>query len=182
MKVCRGFYHHLLTLCAILAFTIALLKEAGRGKWLVPREDQVKVKGKGTLSTFFLKVINGSKSSGEGSETSSAIMPDDKGRLAVGNTSRSERLVDWNVEVLSHLLKRIVAVNVAKGKVSQNLKSISTSKGAITVLDEVSEVIRLPGFDAKLAGKELDPSSIELDKEVVQQLRLLVSAIAAGYQ
>jgi hypothetical protein len=50
-----------------------------------------------------------------------------------------------------------------------------------TCLDEVTEVIKLPKFDAKLAALENNKKEVEISSEVSSQLREYVSVIASMY-
>jgi HSP20 family molecular chaperone IbpA len=101
------------------------------------------------------------------------------------------RLVDWNVEVLAGLLKRIVARNIATEAIRGNTTGDAVSPQAFeksstvgadvgTARDEIKMVVSLPGFDKKvveLAYKE----QVTLDPQVVHELREYVTAIATGY-
>ena len=90
--------------------------------------------------------------------------------------------MDWNVEVLSDLMRKIVAHNQARGKRQTKLTKIATSMGNRTVLDEVKEVILLPDFDESAALQKIDPDSIVLEKEVQDQLYKLISTLGSMYQ
>ncbi|CAB9514914.1 Receptor-type guanylate cyclase gcy [Seminavis robusta] len=101
-----------------------------------------------------------------------------------------QRLVRWNADVLNRLLKQIVARRNAKTQ--QGLKALlhsassaATDESSIaggTVIDEVKEVIALPKFDAKAARNQQDPRTIQLDKEVTDQLHNYVTVIASLYR
>ena len=108
----------------------------------------------------------------------------------VGNTTKLtngkiSRLVDWNVDVLTRLLKLIVAKNhVLKNPVEITPSSPGWARDVSdgkTVLDEVKETIALPPFHAKMVHLQDAADRIELDPEVKSQLREFVSNIAAMY-
>lgn len=111
---------------------------------------------------------------------------DDEGNLDMegdddgfANTSRQERLVDWNVEILADILRHIVAHRQAnKIKVSHcNNDFLVQYKDGQNALDEITEIISLGGqalhqdLDA-LSYWGVDPSNIILPKVVEQQLRV----------
>jgi hypothetical protein len=82
--------------------------------------------------------------------------------------------LNWN-----QVAKRIARVQFSKRNTPTTAISYSCPEGKIC-LDEVVEVIHLPKFDGK--GIHEDAESIELDSDVVSQLRSYVNAIASRYQ
>ena len=102
--------------------------------------------------------------------------------------TKTERLVEWNVEVLSYLLKQII-VSRPGGKMTpsthpslaQAEQAIGASSGK-TVLDEFKEIIELPSLNSENAMNRRDPNSIELPSTVVDQLRDLIGIIAGMYR
>lgn len=101
-------------------------------------------------------------------------------------SEKTNRLINWNVEVLRRLLKLIVArrnsENIAGTiqKAIHNRKMSLTNQSCGTVLDEVKEVIVFPDFHSKV--KELDIDSIELGEAVDTQIYEYVVSIAAMYR
>jgi len=97
-----------------------------------------------------------------------------------------ERLVKWNVDVLVRLLKQIVSKRNATGRPQNNELALTQAEGEIRkkfmVLDEVVDIIPLPGFDLQIYKRQEDPNSIELPSEVVEQMRLYVTMIAVMYR
>lgn len=191
--------------------TAELLQHSAKGHWLKRREQQVEAKGKGKLQTYWLllkddasgcglSVGDLSGSDGEGSDgpnDNQAATPIPQ-EITRGNNLKAqcaddvelppkiERLVKWNVDVLTRLLKQVVAKRNAMG-VGRNLDMALTQKeGEIRkkfmVLDEVVETISLPGFDHHIYRSQEDPNSIELPSEVVEQMRLYVTMIAVMYR
>ena len=106
-------------------------------------------------------------------------------RLSSGKISR---LVDWNVDVLSRLLRQVVARRNAINQMSSD-SSVAPSPPSLnndpnstsTVLEEVREIIELPRFDPNVARVQQDPETIELDETVVAELREYVANVAAMY-
>jgi len=162
------------------AETADLLTAAGREKWITPREDTISVRGKGIMQTYFLKVISGSKASGETADTE-----DTPTRLGSECKAKEDRLVNWNVEVLSGLLRKILARRAATGKsctLSKHLAGDLKTPNGMTVLDEVAEIISLPAFDGTAIRKQVDPDSITLKPKVVEELLALVAEFASMYR
>ena len=168
--------------------TADLLMAAGKGHWAKPREDVITAKGKGELKTYWLDIkddgsVPVSTADNSGSDTVPAVNTTD---------SKTTRLIDWQVDVLSRFLKQIVARrNVGKqsrSTLSMDLKPDNNNNlewnpqpGKIC-LDEVQEIIWLPEFDADAARNQDDPLMIELDDAVILQLRAFISAIANLYR
>ena len=185
--------------------TANLLEKAGKGHWLEPREDVINAKGKGEMKTFWLlcKDAAGSQSSGvsgdskerRGSLSSLAKMKrpvstnEFSGELVPSHTLMSQkttRLVDWNVEVLARSLRLIVARrgNSASGRGShivEKLEGQMLDRPGM-VLDEIEEIIKLPKFDSNSEGAYVDPKSVLLPVEVLEQLRDYVTTIAESYR
>ena len=146
------------------------------------------VKGKGIVETYWLQIVVASKTS----TTSSSDVLDELGitertklRMISLNDEKMERLVAWNVEVLSSLLKKIVARRKA-GTIKRHRRlsvvTANPTERAEMVLDEVKETISLPSFNGTVARKQVDPNSIILEPKVMEQLDSLVSEIAAKYR
>jgi Adenylate and Guanylate cyclase catalytic domain len=102
-----------------------------------------------------------------------------------------QRLVKWNADVLVRLLKQIVArrnsiqslIKAPNVHPRQQTASCSRSGPANgTVIDEVVEVVHLPRFDGRAARNQQDPKTVELEKEVVDQLHNYVTVIASLYR
>lgn len=180
--------------------TAELLHGAGKSNWIRKRNDTVMAKGKGEMQTYWL-LTEDEMAAGTTAEdgTKAAPLPIVKANAPrLGNTAadmldpestlppRIKRLVDWNVDVLKRLLKQIVAKRKAIGKEHMDpnhplMMKTEVNIGCDTyVLDEVTEIIRLPGY-TQVKQME-DPNKIELPPEVGEQLRLYVSSIAAMHR
>ena len=168
---------------------------ANKGHWIKAREDQVSVKGKGELTTFWLntKVEQGG-SNGASSERQSIdhgsisciedhAVTEANGREVAAVNSKIERLCNWNVDVMLRILKQIVArreshPSTLRGKPGRR-SSVESCPRAGTVIDEVKEIIHLPEFDAEAVRNQRDPETIELDEKVISQLHQYVEIIAS---
>lgn len=186
--------------------TANILIQRGKQHLIVPRQDLVHVKGKGDMQTYWLLLGNSSNSvastdvSEATGEINTLINPQVKKRKSkkerkpwdgtalanvLGQTDLDDnlgRLIDWNVDVLMNLLKRVVAWRIARGQASSSLSSGAEKKiaGEGLVLDEIQMVIAMPAFNA--ASAIVSEKDVELIPEVKQELKEYVSAIASGYR
>ncbi|CAB9523074.1 Receptor-type guanylate cyclase gcy [Seminavis robusta] len=161
--------------------TADLLVKEGKGTWITPNQATVHVKGKGVQETFWLVPTSKYVVS-----TASVRSQD----TSEGKASRkTTRLIEWNVQVLSNLLKPVVARRNAVQAAQKNNR-LSSKKGDLRLegaksgrrpLDEVQDVLKLPTFDDKAASLELDPQTIALEPIVIEQLRRLVTEISKLY-
>ena len=167
--------------------TAEALIAAGKETWIEPRLDEIRIKGKGLVKSYWVKAERQytrsvasqySHASNTGSVTTSSFK------------KKQERLVAWNVEVLSGHLRRIVARRNAISKAQKNVAKETavdlriTRKGenGHTALDEAEDVIKLPTFDPSIAALEADPDTVDLGEKVMSQLWNYVSSVADTYQ
>ncbi|CAB9522230.1 Receptor-type guanylate cyclase gcy [Seminavis robusta] len=189
--------------------TAEILMSAGRSKWLTQREDQVIAKGKGALTTYWLKLQSESHATGsnmtnntQSSEGVGVDLPETAAlnkALHLGGTSerllakpafnkissKEKRLVTWNVDILVKLLQQIMARRLSLGEAPAKLsRQVTTemTKEPRNVLDEVEDVLALPQFDARTIRNQVDPKSIKVPEPAVQQLTEMVTQIAQLYQ
>lgn len=177
--------------------TAEQLEREGKSHWVTERKELVSAKGKGVLKTFFAEPrSDASASSTEFSINSEA---DVLGMDDLQNeVELRQRLIDWNVVLLSDLLKTVVAHRKAKKKSSLRnsasslsledlLKddSESTSSGHVvkSIRDEVLDSIPIPTYEdqRKKKKKGSDSQPIELGERVMEQLRNYIVAIESGY-
>ena len=94
---------------------------------------------------------------------------------------KMNRLIDWSVEILQRLLRKVVAMRGGHVIVdpTKNFDMMPGRQEGKTVLDEVKEIITLP---SEAATYDVNPSSVKLPTEVYFQLRDYVKAIAGMYQ
>jgi hypothetical protein len=185
--------------------TADLLIAAGKTHWIQRRDEKNVAKGLGELETFWLVLgkerSEGASIAGDTDSIQSYWKSEDEAESTVCSlpSKKMTRLMGWNVDVLLRILKQIAAVR-SRPPSKQNTKQISAaksgppsrrhSKHAVqtssttgeTVLDEVTEIISLPKFEAETAEKLEGVESIEIDEKVFAQLNSFVSSIAAMYQ
>lgn len=160
--------------------TANLLTVAGKGHWLHRRENSIVAKGKGVLNTFWLDISND-----EHSQQKSLIEVASSSSMLV--STKRDRLVDWVVEILASRLRVVLArrKTVAKNKKAKVVSEVVDDVSDIPLedrnpLDEVVEVIVLPDFD-KNAVLEIDPRSVNIPANILEELRLFVAGIANMY-
>eukprot|EP00980_Cylindrotheca_fusiformis_P002325 scaffold541_cov138-Cylindrotheca_fusiformis.AAC.8 len=179
--------------------TADLLIAIGLSAWIAPRESKIFVKGKGEMQTYWVnaKAAKGLKPSNSEMDllAVSETVPDSSDSQSlkevnanlfndVGTMTKTERLVEWNVEVLAPLLKQIVA---SRGeRVDSNNASLKETEATIgtgdTVLEEFVPIIPLKRFDASDLSKRQQASSIEIGEEAKAQLRNYLANVASMYQ
>ena len=179
--------------------TADLLIEAGKAEWIVPREDKIMAKGKGELQTFWLHVsgraseLASQKSGGSDANESSKVRGSAEGgsevteKVRALSSGKAARLIEWNVDVLSRLLRQIIArretLHEEKGDISSApSSSVQDHMETRTPLEEVKEIITLPEFNATLARNQVDADSIELSENLTNQLHDFVTNMAALYK
>jgi class 3 adenylate cyclase len=159
--------------------TADLLIAAGKGSWVKPRDELIEAKGKGKLQTYW---VEPKMMGAGGAGTLSSDVQSSHDLSGTSMDERTQRLVDWNTDILTRLVKRIIAKRSAatshQGK-KATPGDIPQSK-KMTVLDEVKEIIELPELDTVAHTKE-DPETVELDADVSTQLEGYVVAISALY-
>jgi class 3 adenylate cyclase len=167
--------------------TADLLKKGRKSHWLQAREEMVEAKGKGLMVTYWVepKSVASSTVSSTADLTTENTTENTKGNLslqddtAIRVSSPMERLVNWNIDVLERLLKKIVANRIALKRKSNIVNWNRPIGESLIVLNEVQEVIKLPEYDSKY--HDLSPDSIVLEPLVRFQLREFVTAIALTY-
>eukprot|EP00980_Cylindrotheca_fusiformis_P001909 scaffold437_cov111-Cylindrotheca_fusiformis.AAC.7 len=176
--------------------TADLLNAAGFGaKWLIPRNSRIYVKGKGEMQTYWVRKAkspvakgsdtksvdetigtDGNESSG-GSSVEQGLDPD-----GIHALTKTERLVEWDVSLLTSLLQQIIA---SRGGVVKDIKPLSSEERTIgtngTVLEEFTPIIPLKRFEVEDLQQRQSPSSIEIGDKVKCQLRGYLSNVASMY-
>jgi class 3 adenylate cyclase len=176
--------------------TAELLLKAEKGDWVKERESMVSAKGKGLMQTYWLSLKDTSSaavdSASKNTSTWDSVHSTDfcsdphaeenGSEEMLPSDDRTQRLIEWNVDVLQRQLKKTIAMrNAASRKSSRKPREVVEVKlktGAM-VLDEVKEVIPL---STQSKTYRQNPEDIQLSVAVLIQLRDYVSAIAGMYQ
>ena len=167
-----------------------------------PREQLIEVKGKGKMQTYWLVAENEAAPRDDDVDaTSSSLVEGEESRgfaytsfagdgfmqtlqtnSALPACEKQKRLIDWNVDVLQGLLKKVVATRSDESKKpTRNLAKlkIKPEEGKM-VMDEVKEVIDIRR--SKTNNFKRDPETIELGSVVTAQLRDFVTLVARNYR
>ena len=173
--------------------TAKLLKKYGKGNWLELRHDLVEAKGKGKLQTYFIRMrspeSNGTSNVPGPDMSENEFREDEEGVIRQLMSERTSRLIDWTVDILSRLIRQIVARREACGFSVQRLSTPSTQtpsgpQGSLCrsiPLFEVKEIVALPEFDPVLAETQEDADNVKLSDELLAQVHDFVTNIAALY-
>jgi hypothetical protein len=166
--------------------TADLLIRANKGRWVEPRKDAVKAKGKGILHTFWM-MPQGKKSSDSNSNLDNEDHHAVHKELGDSPTKEDDilakegRLIAWVTSLLEENIKRVVARRDASQKDQSHVPTLYEPKEGQIPLDEVEDKVTLCEFDIEVAMKENYFSQVELSPEVTSQLRNYVADIAAMY-
>jgi len=172
--------------------TADILIGAGKAHWVFQREDKINAKGKGEMQTFWVKVEGASTNSQKsGSSSQDRDVQEPQAELPVRKpvseatltSAKLERLVKWNTEVMSKLLKEVIERRQLSGATKSpafglELLENEASGRQTNVLDEVQEIIELPKFEAHVAKSS---EKVVLSEVVVEQLHEYVRTIAEMY-
>ena len=176
--------------------TAELLNLAGKHEWIVPRNDLVVVKGKGTMSTFWIKpkeCLAAREPCKTENDTASLSDTDSEswGEASVaqgvaatkpgGNDFQNR--VDWNYNILLEYLKKIQArKNLVSRKAFKKIKNPGEEIGmGDPIIEEALEPVKMPTFDPK-GVRKVGQMPIDLGPDIESQLRLYVSSIASTYR
>jgi class 3 adenylate cyclase len=169
--------------------TVSFLNKANKSSWVIPREETVHLKGKGTMQTYWLDPPREKTplvSAKRTSALSSSVLSFDA--LSVGTNEshldglqRKQRLIEWNVEVLYDLLNRVNASrNASVGSFqTESYKDSQLSVRSGNVIDEMTEIIAIPRFDPKV---HQNMKLVPLSDMVKEQLHQYVTNIAHSYR
>jgi class 3 adenylate cyclase len=172
--------------------TAELLRQGGKDRWIKIRDETIVAKGKGEMQTYWLAVTKAE----EGSEFDSSAHSSGRdvsdngsvgGRQRNRNTegdAKTNRLIEWNTEVLMRLLKQIEARRRILKQTNPNRRadadeSLFESDNHM-VIDEVKEIIALPedNFSDAIRGAE---ESVVFHPSVGEELADFVTNIASLY-
>eukprot|EP00980_Cylindrotheca_fusiformis_P005418 scaffold1157_cov122-Cylindrotheca_fusiformis.AAC.10 len=182
--------------------TADLLVASGLSAWIVPRESKIFVKGKGEMQTYWLnstlaaKRSMSSKSNCDMLAASETVLDSNDSQSVkegkvdsnlndIRTMTKTERLVEWNVEVLASLLQQIIASRggVVPDENNASLKRMEATIGTrATVLEEFVPIIPLKRFDASDLSKRQEARLIDIGEEAKAQLRNYLANVVCMYQ
>ncbi|CAJ1963522.1 unnamed protein product [Cylindrotheca closterium] len=161
--------------------TADLVIDSGKGHWLRKRDDLIEAKGKGEVQTYWVKGGKAASSTktgtSNGSSNSFRAQKDNKRKLAKQERVR-QSLIDWQVELLSKLIKQIVGLRKTKTVKNQDFANHVGQK--LLPREEIAEHIHMPPFDPEKAKTVLKGGD-DLPDLVTSQLKDLISTISSLY-
>eukprot|EP00980_Cylindrotheca_fusiformis_P003086 scaffold719_cov117-Cylindrotheca_fusiformis.AAC.6 len=177
--------------------TAELLTEAGFASWIIPRSMKMFVKGKGEMQTYWMRKSDrpikpraADLESGMGTleeeaetEESSRTVGQESEILGIEEMNKTERVVEWNVEVLVSLLEQIVG---SRGGVTNQIQTLSSAEKSIgtggrTVLQEFTPIIPLKRFDTEELERRRRTITVDIGEDAKSQLRRYISKISGMY-
>jgi len=183
----------------ISSYTADLLRSKGRANWITEREDLVAIKGKEDMRTCWLLTRSNSLLPEEqnavklGDEEDSTTSDDDgsESDAKVNNLTKRERLIEWHVDTLSDLLRQIIAArnsyvvdpasSILLSSLEECLGRGRTNRTTATFLEECKDIISLPRVRVSEILFRDNPEEVELDFQVINQLRSLITKISFMY-
>ncbi|CAJ1963434.1 unnamed protein product [Cylindrotheca closterium] len=180
--------------------TAHLLRESGFANMIIPRGEKTFVKGKGEMQTYWLRSTFSKKAKVKGSacQVESTISEeettDDSFSVSdreddfldmngVETMNKTQRLVEWNVEVLSSLLQQIVTSRGGSRKSIKPLEVVESNiRSGQTILEEFVPIIQLKRAANDLQeDRRKSPSTIDIGNDVKSELRIFLARIADLY-
>jgi hypothetical protein len=169
--------------------TADLLIAAGKDSWVKKREDLIETKGKGALQTYWVDPASRAASDSR-SEASSSDMSHFQDSCASWeyhtDVDMLERLIEWNLESFTTLLKGVVAWRAATGGAFKHSKLDAAAVSSMMEINpraEITEVVILPDNALDLRSSHAAaPADVDLGTEVTWQLRDYISSIAYMYR
>jgi hypothetical protein len=179
------------------------LAKSGYEDWCWPRKDVVYAKGKGELQTYWLDLFDkfdplpSNALNGSSNIIKEKTETDEDTTECIALNDENERLINWVVERLSQLLKKIVSLvklwleecSLTPEQETWHTMEVfplaSTDlvfdvEEALPIVGEVQEVVKFMGVD------EAEYTEVEeivaVDPRVISQLKELVTEIAKNYK
>lgn len=142
--------------------TADLLTRAGKGRWLVPRQDVIATKWNDAIPTFWLT-------------SQVRIIHENEEK-----TEKRERLVLWVAEAFTTILKQLHGQRQSLQTLTRPTPSSHsvhrpTRTYSNSVLDERCEVITIPSYSQH---PHVDLEDVVLDKKATEQLKSFIRAIS----
>jgi len=168
--------------------TAEALRKEHKAAWLTPRHDDIAVKGKGVMSTYWLAVKkteqNGSTGGSDQADENEAL---DRLRVLKNDASsisrKEARVVSWACEILVRQIKKVVIVHQRCPLPAQaNRDVIFRCQEGKICLDEVEEAISTPDFNPEVADAALDFDQVQIPKDIYNAIQEYVTIIAAMYR
>jgi class 3 adenylate cyclase len=159
--------------------TVNYLIAAGKEAWITERADSPISNDKGHDKTYWvhptcpLSVSNGD---------TGVSARHNLGLSSPSGQGQMSRMVDWNVDVLLSLLKRVVAHRTLCARPAQSQAEVILPLDSDIPLVDMTESIRLPSFGIDDSKRIDRTTNIQISAQVTSQLRNLVTVLAGLYR
>jgi len=130
--------------------TANVIIAGGKGHWATQRDEEVSAKGKGTIQTYWVNKHALAASSEGGSSHSESSFTELEEPIF---DDKVDRLIKWNVELLSHCIKHVVAHRDTQEERKKNMKRIEELK-----MIQLGRTVKQKVLDGSMA---LDPTWFE---------------------
>ncbi|CAB9512119.1 Receptor-type guanylate cyclase gcy [Seminavis robusta] len=161
----------------------------GKSHWYTPRPDKITAKGKGELQTYWLQddLMGQYK---RDRENKVQLQRSLWTNLEDVTNLQQQQLIDWNIQQLEILVKKIVAINTAHQMDASRDDQMDDWGGPLhyeepdgTILDELKMTTNNSGNLIPISkNTNVNYESVVLSPKVATELRDFVKAIAANFQ
>lgn len=160
--------------------TADLLIAAGKGNWVIPREDKIVAKGKGELQTYWVQInVQADSSLNSNTSVHESDKEDEPDDSIDEFDAKMERLIDYNVAILQQFLKRIISTRAPTAQECAKRLTYQPTNDNSMPFEETADVIEFPQAPS---SKYVDLNGLSLDPKVLGQLTSFVSSVAAMYR
>jgi class 3 adenylate cyclase len=175
----------------ISSATARFLEEADKSNWIHPRNEPVRMKGKGLVQTFWADPLMSEEDSNTAARDSTngdVLRNWGETRLSTlvfGKSSEEDkmkRLVEWNADLLMRLLRNVVASRPNNRRRRQLNRSASFKKTFRLPFEDVADILAVEPFPEKPANDEMDPQLLDIGENERAQLVDYVADIASMYR
>jgi hypothetical protein len=164
--------------------TADLLIASGKEHWITRRREPIDAKGKGSMQTYWAdpkynEYMGVDEDDLSQSSSSSSSLDDE--HEEENEVNKTDRLVDWNVDILGRLLRQLIAnrdTQPTNKRVSLKAPQYEFEVNEGSIVDELSDVIEFKQPETT----PIAPDAVELPDHVTNQLRMFVKSVAGLYE
>jgi class 3 adenylate cyclase len=183
----------------ISAATANVLMETNKSHWVRKRDEQVSLKGKGFVQTFWADPVLSEDANEAGDQNMyvssvnaeafgswADTKPSDRLSSKMSPDDKQRRMVEWNTDLLLRLLKNVVANRIQCKRrsihASSNVLPSSLPVPNETPLKAATEILPMQVFIDKAVFGEMNPDLVEITDTVRSQLLDYITQIASMYR
>ncbi|CAB9529137.1 Receptor-type guanylate cyclase gcy [Seminavis robusta] len=170
--------------------TADLLIKSGKQHWVVEREDKIVAKGKGEMTTYWLRKTTSGPSSVVSSMDSDDMTENDDeseeqevvevemGNVSIQLNPKTQRVVDWTVQSFMNILERLATARETHGLQRDIRDKTAAASSSATPLDELQDIV---SFHRYPDAQKDTVADIVLDQHIEDQVELFVAIISRKY-